>query len=166
VSPACLLAQSLRPLACCVSRLLSHIAPLSARPLARPSAHLFARSRCLSVFKFIPPIVPTIMPANKNLERFKNLIEHLYIETNHSADDILTILATDYHFNISRSAFYTALAEWDLHKHNNNRKEDGMELRMRIASCYFLLCLKDDEIIAVLSDEGAYSAAIYNRYCK
>jgi len=107
------------------------------------------------------------MPADKNLNRFKNLVKHLYIETNHTADDILAILATDYHFNISQSAFYAALAEWNLRKYNNNQKEDGMELRMRIASCYFLLCLKDDEIIAVLSDEGTYSAvttAIVSNY--
>jgi len=107
------------------------------------------------------------MPADKNLNRFKNLVEHLYIEMNHTTDDILAILATDHHFNTSRSAFYAALAEWNLRKYNNNRKEDGIELRMRIASCYFLLCPNDDEIIAVLSDEGTYSAvttAIVSNY--
>jgi len=35
-----------------------------------------------------------------------------------------------------------------------------MQLRSCIASCYFLLCLKDEEIIAVLNDEGLCSVIL------
>jgi len=47
-----------------------------------------------------------------------------------------------------------------MRKNNSNQQHDTIQLRMRIASCYFLLCLKDDEIVAVLNDEDMYSPVL------
>jgi len=101
------------------------------------------------------------MPVSKNIDRFKDLIQELYIEKKLPISEVLTILANEpYYFKVSRSALFNALGEWDMRKNNSNQQHDTMQLRMRIASCYFLLCLKDDEIVAVLNDEGMYSPVL------
>jgi hypothetical protein len=101
------------------------------------------------------------MPPSKNFDRFKDLIQDLYIEKKLPISEVLTILANEpYHFKVSRSALFNALGEWDMRKNNSNQQHDSMQLRMRIASCYFLLCLKDEEIVAVLNDEGMCSPVL------
>jgi transposase InsO family protein len=101
------------------------------------------------------------MPPSKNFDGFKDLIQDLYIEKNLPISEVLTILANEpYHFKVSRSALFKALGEWDMRKNNSNQQHDSTQLRMRIASCYFLLCLKDEEIVAVLNDEGMCSLVL------
>jgi len=101
------------------------------------------------------------MPASKNFAIFKDLIQELYIEKKLPISEVLTILANEpYHFKVSRSVLFNALREWGMRKNNRNNQHDSMQLRMRIASCYFLLCLKDEEIIAVLNDEGMCSLVL------
>ena len=101
------------------------------------------------------------MPVRKNIDRFKDLIQELYIEKKLPISEVLTILANEpYCVKVSRSALFNALGEWDMCKNNSNQQHDTMQLRMCIASCYFLLCLKDDEIVAVLNDEGMYSLVL------
>jgi len=103
------------------------------------------------------------MPASKNLDRFKDLIQDLYIEQNFSTSDVLNTLADKpYNFKVSRTALFRALGEWGFRKNNNNQQHNTVQLRMRIASCYFLLCLKDDEIVAVLNDEGMCTAFTFH----
>jgi len=93
------------------------------------------------------------MPVSKNIDRFKDLIQELYIEKKLSISEVLTILANEpYYFKVSRSVLFNPLGEWDMRKNNSKQQHDTMQLRMRIASCYFLLWLKDDEIVAVLND--------------
>jgi len=52
------------------------------------------------------------MPVSKNIDRFKDLIQELYIEKKLPISEVLTILANEpYYFKVSTSALFNTLGE-------------------------------------------------------
>jgi hypothetical protein len=89
---------------------------------------------------------------SKDLSGFRELIRDLYLNEDHSAENIRHLLASGYQTVVSIRTLRSGIADWGMHK--TVSLEDTPELRIRISTCFYLLGLEDDEMLHVLHDDG------------